>query len=465
MAPLPYNGTMTKTIKNDLTTGNITKKLIAFALPLIASNFLQLMYSTADMAIVGSFVGKEGVAAISSGSEIINLFSFVCISFCNGGQTLIAQLVGANKKERFKNAVNTLFISTLVFGLIVASSMILFHTSIIRILKVPNVSVAMANSYLLICGIGCIFSFCYNAIAGSFRGFGESKKPLRIIAISTVTNIILDLLFVAVFKLGVTGAAIATAMGQALSFLMILYSFTKDNVYGDYKHSFKQITFDTRDLKIISDIGVPLSVQSAAVHFSMIYINRIINTLGVVAAATFAIGIKIDDLCAKTSLGFQYAGGPMVAQNYSKKDYRRVEDTVKHIWILSGILHVVFVLIYVAFADKLFAFFLDDNAADVLALAPTFVKNIIWTFIPLAILRGTNSLLQGIGAGKISLVFGIIDSVICRIGLSLLFGTLLNGGFAGFVLGYGLAPAGAAIPGLIYFLSGKWKNKKQLSEI
>lgn len=456
---------MTKEIKNDFTTGNILRKLIIFSLPLIISNFLQLMYSTIDMAVVGNFVGKEGVAAISSGSEVINLVSFVCISFCNGGQTLIAQLVGTKKQDRYKNAVNTLLISTLAFGILIASVMFLFHESIIRILKVPNVSVQMANSYLLICGIGCVFSFCYNAIAGSFRGFGESKKPLRVILVSTFINIVLDILFVAVFKLGVIGAAVATVVGQAFSFLMILHEFTKDSLFDNYKHSFKKISFDINDFKIISNIGIPLSFQSAIVHFSMIYINRIVNTLGVTAAATFAIGIKIDDICAKTSLGFQYAGGPMVAQNYSNRSYKRVRKVVTNIWLLSFIFHALFVCVYLLFYKELFAFFINDNGADVLALAPTFVKAIIWTFIPLVILRGTSSLLQGIGDGKTSLAFGIVDSVICRIGLSLLFGQVLNGGFAGFVFGYGLAPAGAAIPGLIYFLSGRWEKKQVLTEI
>lgn len=453
---------MAKTTK-DLTQGNIYKTLILFALPLCATYFLQLMYSTVDMAIVGKFIGESGVAAIASSSEIVNLYTFFCIGFCNGGQALIAQLIGLKNKSRFNEAIQTLLISSLILGIVICIVTIIFRADILTLLNVPIESFEMAKNYLLICSIGMIFSFGYNAVTICFRAFGDSKHALRFVIISTIVNIILDYVLVAYFNMGVVGAAIATVVGQILSFILAITSFSRCSLYPEYKYSITNLSYSFSDLKVMLKIGLPLAIQSGIVHFSMLYVNRLINNLGVSAAATFAIGIKIDDICAKTSLGFQYAGGPIVSQNFVSNNYKRVEKTIYAIWLIAGMAHIIYGVLYFIFAKEFFSLFISEESVEVLNLSSTFVKSIIWTFIPLALLRGVNALYIGIGNGKLSLYFSLLDSVVGRIGFSLLFGYVLKGGFAGFVLGYGLAPLGAVIPGMIYFFSGKWKSFKKLA--
>ena len=453
---------MAKTTK-DLTQGNIYKTLILFALPLCATYFLQLMYSTVDMAIVGKFIGESGVAAIASSSEIVNLYTFFCIGFCNGGQALIAQLIGLKNKSRFNEAIQTLLISSLILGIVICIVTIIFRADILTLLNVPIESFEMAKDYLLICSIGMIFSFGYNAVTICFRAFGDSKHALRFVVISTIVNIILDYVLVAYLNMGVVGAAIATVVGQILSFILAITSFSRCSLYPEYKYSITNLSYSFSDLKVMLKIGLPLAIQSGIVHFSMLYVNRLINNLGVSAAATFAIGIKIDDICAKTSLGFQYAGGPIVSQNFVSNNYKRVEKTIYAIWLIAGMAHIIYGVLYFIFAKEFFSLFISEESVEVLNLSSTFVKSIIWTFIPLALLRGVNALYIGIGNGKLSLYFSLLDSVVGRIGFSLLFGYVLNGGFAGFVLGYGLAPLGAVIPGMIYFFSGKWKSFKKLA--
>lgn len=453
---------MAKTTK-DLTQGNIYKTLILFALPLCATYFLQLMYSTVDMAIVGKFIGESGVAAIASSSEIVNLYTFFCIGFCNGGQALIAQLIGLKNKSRFNEAIQTLLISSLILGIVICIVTIIFRADILTLLNVPIESFEMAKDYLLICSIGMIFSFGYNAVTICFRAFGDSKHALRFVIISTIVNIILDYVLVAYLNMGVVGAAIATVVGQILSFILAITSFSRCSLYPEYKYSITNLSYSFSDLKVMLKIGLPLAIQSGIVHFSMLYVNRLINNLGVSAAATFAIGIKIDDICAKTSLGFQYAGGPIVSQNFVSNNYKRVEKTIYAIWLIAGMAHIIYGVLYFIFAKEFFSLFISEESVEVLNLSSTFVKSIIWTFIPLALLRGVNALYIGIGNGKLSLYFSLLDSVVGRIGFSLLFGYVLNGGFAGFVLGYGLAPLGAVIPGMIYFFSGKWKSFKKLA--
>lgn len=447
----------------DFTKERITKALIRFAIPLCATYFLQLMYSTIDIAIVGKYVGEEGIAAISSSSEIINLYTFFCIGFCNGGQTLIAQLIGLKNKDRFKEAIDTLLISSLILGLIVCIFTIIFKNGILTILKVPSESFIMASSYLAITAIGLIFSFVYNALIICFRAFGDSKHPFEFVLVSTIVNIVLDLLFTGALKMGVKGVAIATLIGQIIACLLALIYFANKSLYPNYTYSLKNFKFNDGDFKIMLSIGMPLAIQSAIIHFSMLFVHRLINSLGVSAAACFAIGIKIVEICSKTSLGFQYAGGPIVSQNFAVGNNENVEKTIKSIWLIAGVYHIIYALIFILFYKELFSLFIKDNSLEVLSLAKTFVEAIIYTFIPLAILRGTNALLIGIGEGKLSLTFSLLDSVVGRIGLSYLFGYIFNLGFYGFVFGYGLAPLGAALPGTIYFLKGKWKNKKKLA--
>lgn len=447
----------------DLTTGNIYKTLIVFALPLCATYFLQLMYSTVDMAIVGKYIGETGVAAISSSSEIVNLYTFFCIGFCNGGQALIAQLIGLKNKTRFNEAIQTLLFSSLILGVVICILTISFRTNILELLNVPIESFEMAKDYLFICSFGLIFSFGYNAITICFRAFGDSKHALRFVIISTIVNIVLDYILVAYFNVGIIGAAIATLIGQMLSFVLAVNSFAKISLYPEYTYKLTDFKYNFADLKVMLKIGLPLAIQSGIVHFSMLYVNRLINNLGVSAAATFAIGIKIDDICAKTSLGFQYAGGPIVSQNFVSNNYKRVEKTIYSIWLIAGVAHIIYAVFYFVFAKDFFSLFINEESVEVLNLSSTFVRSIIWTFIPLALLRGVNALYIGIGNGKLSLYFSLLDSVVGRIGFSLLFGYVLKGGFSGFVLGYGLAPLGAVIPGILYFISGKWKAFKKLA--
>lgn len=453
-----------KNTNKDLTQGNIYKTLVIFALPLCTTYFLQLMYSTVDMAIVGKYIGEAGVAAISSSSEIVNLYTFFCIGFCNGGQALIAQLIGLKNKSRFNEAIQTLLISSLILGVIICLLTICFRSDILTLLKVPQESFKMAKDYLFICSIGLLFSFGYNAVTICFRAFGDSKHALKFVIISTIVNIILDFVLVAYFNMGIIGAAIATLIGQMLSFILAINSFAKTSLYPEYTYKLTDLKYNFEDLKVMLKIGLPLAIQSAIVHFSMLYVNRLINNLGVSAAAAFAIGIKIDDICAKTSLGFQYAGGPIISQNFVSNNYKRVKKTVLAIWLIASVAHIIYALFYFFFAKEMFSLFIKDGSIEVLNLSNQFVRSIIWTFIPLALLRGVNALYIGIGNGKLSLYFSLLDSVVGRIGFSLLFGYVLNGGFSGFVLGYGLAPLGAVIPGIIYFISGKWKSFKKLAQ-
>ncbi len=451
----------TKLVK-DFTTGSISKQLFNLMIPFMLSNALQVVYSTIDMIIVGKYVGTAGLSAVSQSSQILNFATMVCLGFSNGGQVLISHAIGAGKKKETNSLVGTLFSVILAMGLLFSVAIIFSKNIIIKIMNIPPESVSMSDDYLVICGLGMIFTAGYNMISAILRGMGDSKRPLLFIAIASVVNLVLDILFTGIWGWGVAGAAWATIIGQAVSFIFSIYFLYKNKEeFGfDFKlPSFKPVL---KYVKMILSLGTPMAIQSGFINISMLYVNAMINSLGVTQSATFGIGVRIDDIMNKISMGIQYAALPMISQNIAAKKTERAQKIVYWAWIFSTTFTIIFLSLYMCFGKELFMLFSDDTAVH--ALSTTFISAIIWLFIPFAIMRGTGAFIQGIGFVKFGMLLSILDGVALRIGLSWLFGIYFNFGFYGFVLGYALAPFGYAIPSLIYFLSGVWKKRKVLAD-
>ena len=194
----------------------------------------------------------------------------------------------------------------------------------------------------------------------------------------------------------------------------------------------------------------------------MLYVNAMINNVSVVASATFGVGIRIDDIINKISQGIQYAALPIISQNVAARQERRAVKTVYWAWVFSFALTAVCVAAYLLFGEALFHIFSDDPAVH--EMSGSFIRAILWMFPALAFMSGSSAFIQGIGNAKLSMALALLDGVVLRIGLSWLFGIALGWGFYGFVLGYGLAAYGYAIPGVIYFLSGVWKKRRILAD-
>ena len=205
-----------------------------------------------------------------------------------------------------------------------------------------------------------------------------------------------------------------------------------------------------------------MAVQSGFINLSMLFVNSAINQVGVVASATFGVGMRIDDIVNKISQGIQYAAMPMISQNIGAGDNKRAKNVVYWAWIYSFVMTMIFMILYIVFGKALFMIFSDDY--QVHEMSKTFISAILWMFPAFAVMRGSGAFVQGIGNAKLSMVLALLDGVFLRIGLSCLFGIVFNWGFYGFVLGYALAPYGFAIPSMAYFLSGKWENRKTLAD-
>ena len=452
----------TTSISKDFTKGNIVWQLLMFTLPFMASNALQVLYSTIDMVIVGKYVGTPGLSAVSQSSQILSFATMVCLGYSNAGQVLISQALGAGKRKEINEIIGTLFGLILGMGLFLSCVILLARQWIMSVMNIPAESWEMAADYMIICGGGLVFTAGYNMVSAALRGMGDSRRPFLFIGIASFVNLILDILFTGMLGFGVAGAAWATIIGQAVSFLFsIYYLYRSREAFG---FDFRRKSFIPRKkyVKMIAELGTPMAIQSGCINLSMLFVNAMVNNVGVVASATFGVGVRIDDIINKISQGLQFAAMPMISQNIAAGERKRSRQVVWFVWLFAFVLMAFFIAVYYVFGRQLFMLFSDDTKVH--DMSATFIRAILWMFPAMSIMRGSNAFIQGIGNAKLSMVLALLDGVVLRIGLSWLFGIVLDWGFFGFVLGYGLAPYGCAVPGMIYFLSEVWQRWKVLAE-
>ncbi|MBR2356599.1 MAG: MATE family efflux transporter [Lentisphaeria bacterium] len=449
---------MAKTAIRDFTSGELFKPMLWFSIPFMVSNALQVLYSMTDMLIVGKFVGSSGISAIMTGGFVVMFLMMVGMGMATGGQVLISQLVGKGERHKLDQAIGTLLTMCAVIAVVVSILSLFLTRFILELMDTPPEAFAMAQHYLTICGGGLLFIYIYNAVAAVLRGVGDSVRPFKFIVISALLNIVLDLLFVAVFKWQVAGAAAATVISQAVAMTLALHYIYKCR--SEFGFEFKPVNFICRKemLGALIKLGVPFAVRFGAINISMIFVASLINSLGVAASAAFGIALRLDELANKISQGVMMAVSTIVGQNMGAGNFRRVRLGVYYAWEICGGFFLVYGVIMYLFNRELFSFFTGD--AQVLELAPVIVTALLLHYPALLIMKGTNGFVQGIGNAVFGLIIALLDGFVCRIFFSWLFGIKLNMGLSGMVLGYALATYSTALPNLFYFLFVPWHKRK-----
>lgn len=448
-----------KKIIKDFTVGSIPKQLLLFSIPFMLTNSMQVLYSFVDMAVVGNVLGSEGLSAISTAGQIVTLTTMLCLGFCTGGQVYISQLIGAGRHDELKNAMGTLFTLTAAFGVIVSLACVCFRGWLLRLLSTPEEAFEMAKTYLLICGAGVIFTYGYNVVASILRGVGDSRHPLIFIAIASGINLALDLLFVSVFRWGSAGAAAATVIGQAVSFIVSVIFMKRNSAEFGFNFDLKSFIPHKQTVKVLFRLGIPFALRSGAVNVSMMFVTSLVNSVSVAASAVFGVGLKVDDIVNKISQGITYAVSAIVGQNVAANKISRAKKSIGYAWLYSVLIYSIFTVAYLKYPTQIFSIFTDDQG--VIELAPLFVSALVWSFPAMIAMRGSNGFIQGIGNSALSFFLALFDGIVVRIGLSYLLGVVFDMGLYGFFLGYGLACYASAVPGVIYFFSGIWKKRAQ----
>lgn len=449
--------TETKVLQKDLTTGNVPRQLITFAAPLFMSGFLQTVYSMADMVIVGHFVGKEGLSAVAVGSEVLMLLGFIAMGISNAGQILIAQYLGAKDYTKISQLIGTLFTFLLSCGTVFSIAAYVLRYKVLEWINMPPEAYKDGYSYITVCTVGLIFTYGYNLVSAILRGMGDSKHPFYFIAIASILNIVLDLVFILVFKLGTMGAALATILGQALSFLFALwFLYTNKEAFGfDFKAASFKIRMEV--LRPLIILGIPMILQSAAISFSKLFITSWINSYGVVASAVSGIGNKLQACTNVFAQALATSGGSMIAQNIGAKKYDRIPQVVNTSFVINGVITLILTVVTIAFPKAVFGIFTDDP--KVLAMAITFIPVAVLLYASCVLRPPMNALINGTGNYKLNLAIGLLDGLAVRIGLAYVLGKVIGFGIWGFWYGNALSSFMPFIIGMPYYLSGSWRTK------
>lgn len=448
---------MSDTKIRDFTRGSIPKQLFSFAWPLFLSNLLQVVYNMIDMMIVGNVLGKSGLSAVSVGGDVSNFLTFVAMGFSNAGQVLIARYIGARERHKLGKFVGTMssfLISCAVFLSVVG---LLFQKEILQVMNTPLEALEGALHYSGVCMAGLVFIYGYNIVSAILRGMGDSKHPFIFISMAAVINLILDIVFVMGFGMGPGGAALATVISQAISFLTCAVFLTKNRQKFELNIGMREfLHWDKEMLSSLIKLGAPMAIKSASVQVTKLFVNSWINSYGVAVSAFAGIANKVASIANLISTAMNTAGSTMVGQNLAAKEYERVKKILKQLAILTLSVSTLMSVAVCLFPNEIFGIFTSES--DVLVIAGGYVPIAVLVFYGSALRAVMNALINGSGNYKINFATAILDAIVLRIGLALLFGLALGMEHYGFWLGDALAGFTPFWIGLIFYFSGGWKK-------
>lgn len=441
---------------NDLTVGSVAKQLFKFAAPLFFANALQAIYNIVDMVVVGQVMGGVGMSAVAIGGNLLHLLCFLGMGFSSAGQIIIAQNIGAKNYERASRTIGTLM--TLLLSAAIAMSGICYAARgwLLDVVNTPAESYDYTMEYTVICIAGLIFIYGYNVVSAIMRGLGDSKRPFMFVFIASILNMILDIVFVVFMDMEVIGAALATVLGQGISFgwaLIYLYRKRKNFVFDFKLSSFK---VDKQAALALLKLGIPMSIQSAAISVSMTVVSAWVNTFGYVASAIAGMIAKMNMMAGILSMSISTAGGSMVGQNLGAKKYDRVPLILKNAFLLSLALSLSVAAVVLIFPEQIFAMFTHDE--KVLASAAIILGPFVVNCFGAATRTFGFAMINGSGNSKLNLLIALIDGMIARIALAYILGFAAGLGPQGFWYGDAIAGFMPMVIGGIYFLSGRWKK-------
>ena len=445
------------TLIRDLTQGSVTRLLLIFAFPLLCSNLLQTVYNMVDMIVIGQFVGREGLSAVSIGGDVLHFLTFLVMGFSNAGQVILSQYIGAGNRDRIRGTIGTMFTVTFICAVGLTIVCYLGLDAFLHAMNTPAECFDYARQYGLTCVLGLVFIYGYNLVSAILRGMGDSKHPFIFIAVATVVNLVLDLVFVAGLGMGPFGAALATVIGQGVSFLWaIFYLYRHKESFGfDFKPaSFKP---DPEVLPKLIRLGLPMILQSAAINFSMLFVNSYINSYGVVASAVTGVGNKLGSITAVVTNALSTAGSSMVGQNLGAEKYHRVPKIIGVSMVIDLAFAALLSFLTICFPRTIFGLFNSDP--QVLDMSMTYIPVAVLLYVGFAMRSPFFALINGSGNAKLNLIVGLLDGVICRVGLAMLMGLAMGMGIMGFWLGNAFAGYMPFLIGGVYFLTGKWKRR------
>jgi putative MATE family efflux protein len=441
-------------IVNTMTEGSPLKIILTFAFPMLIGNVFQQLYNMVDSMVVGNYVGKLALAAVGTGFPIIFMMAAMFIGLGLGATILISQFIGAGDMDNVKKTAQTIY-TAMILGSIPISIIGMFLSEpILVLINTPADALPMAKQYMMIIFAGMIGGFGFNVNAGILQGFGDSKSSLLFLAIATVINIVLDLLFVIVFQLGVAGVAIATIVAQMFSWIFgIIYMRKK---YEILRFPVLKFQFDKQIFKKILKLGLPTGVQQTLFSIGIMSLQSLVNGYGSDFIAGYNAANKIDTFAFMPIQSFSNAVTTFTGQNIGAKRMDRVhQGTVTAISL--SVLVCLACLVIIPFGPVLLGLFNSDPA--VIEAGMIYLNNVMPTIALLAIVFTINAVIRGAGESIVPMLGAIISLWLGRIPAAYFIADKFGKEYM--FLSYAVGWIFWLLISGPYYLSGKWKSKSE----
>ena len=427
--------------------------IVRFALPLLIGNLLQQLYNVTDSVIVGQFLGKEALAAVSASFFIYYFIISFVIGVGSGTSVVISQLFGAKQFQKVQLAFSSFFIFMLVGGVILSIAGIIFAEPVFRLTNTPEEVIPQAVAYFRIYIGGTFLFVTFNSIISILRGVGESVRPMIFILITTILNILLDLLFILVFKWGIEGAARATVIAQGIGMCVALAYVNNTHPLLSIKK--QDMLFDGKLFKESLKIGLPTSVQQCAIALGLIALLGIVNSFGTNTLTAYGAAGKIDTIITQAILTLSGALAAFCGQNIGAGRLDRVKKGLRFTMYANIVLGLLtFAAVYL-FGDAMMRIFTND--ADVIVIGKEYLLIICGFFIVHGALNVYNGALRGAGDTLFPMVTSLVCLWIIRIPLAYYLSSWL--GRSGIWWAIVASITIGLIVTFIYYKTGIWKRR------
>ena len=400
---------MGKNDVKDLTQGNVFKLILGFSIPLLLGMLFQQFYSMVDTIIVGRYLGVTALAEVGSTGSINFMIIGFCMGVCNGFAIPVAQKFGARNYKLLRKYVFNSGVLAVIFSVIMTLVVCLLCRNILGWMNTPNDIMEGAYSYIFVIFLGIPVTYLYNLLAGIIRSLGDSKTPLMFLIMSSIINIILDLVFIIVFNMGVSGAAWATVISQGVSGICCLIFMAKR--YSILKFEEDELKINGHCIRRLCYMGVPMGLQYSITAIGSVILQTAVNGLGslVVAAVTAGSKISMFLCCPFDALGSTMA--TYAGQNVGAKKLDRVNEGIKNSIIIGSVYSIIAFLVSIFFGKTIALLFVDGNELELLSMVS---KQLIITalfYIPLCLVNVVRFTIQGMGYSTFAIFAGICEMI------------------------------------------------------
>lgn len=439
---------------NTMTEGAPWKHIIKFAFPVLMGLLLQQLYNTVDTIVVGNFTGELALSAVGTTSSFVFFFLALATGFSAGNGVIVAQHFGAGNEKHVRENAATGILFLLILGVVLGIfGVVVARPALKYFINVPDSFLELAVQYFVVYSLGLVFQYGYNIFSAILRAVGDSAATLYFLFIASVINIVLDIVFVAYFKWGVIGAAVATDISQAISFVAAYIYMRKR--YPIFRFKLNEYIWNEALVKDTVRVGFPISLQLVVVSLGLTLIQRVVNGFGEVMTASFTVGQRVEMYLNLPGHTFQTTLATYTGQNIGAKKYDRVYLGVKQTMIISLIITLCISFLVYNFAAEIIAFFglsVEATALCIKHLRAIAIINIVLSmYFPLfGVFQGANHSAVPMIVALVALSLRVISTYVFRyspfLGESIIWWNGIFGFSAGLLINWG------------YFISGKWKN-------